>query len=159
MHKKLNFAILSAILLSTAALIADAMPQKDSGDDPEAHPPPTKADLKIVQRAREILSEPSIWNRSDTRDCPNDAKAFSLYCSLGKATREVTGGFQHRGAAMQEARFVIDEIAPNRQKYHHRLMDYNNDPTTTFHDIQRVFNLMENHIRTRLREESLKTNH
>jgi len=159
MHKKVNSVIVSAVLLFTAALIADATPQKDSGDDPEAHPPVTKADLQIVQRAREILNDPSKWNRSDTRECPDDTKTFSLYCSLEKATKEVTGSFQHRGAAMQEARFVIDEIAPNRQKYHHRLMDYNNDPSTTFRDIQKVFNLMENHIAKRLPEESPKTNH
>jgi hypothetical protein len=28
---------------------------------------------------------------------------------LEKVTNEVTGKFEHRGAAMQEARFVIDE--------------------------------------------------
>jgi len=159
MHKKVNFAIASAVLLFTAARITEAMSQKDPGDDPEVHPPVTKTDLKIVQRAREILNDPSKWNRSDTRDCPDDAKTFSLYCSLEKATREVTGGFQHRGAAMQEARFVIDEIAPNRPNYHHRLMDYNNDPSTTFRDIQKVFKLTENHITKRLRDESPRTNH
>lgn len=123
MSKQANFAILSAVLLLAAAVMADAVLQKGSGDDPEARPQVTKADLKIVQRAREILNDPSKWNRADTRDCPDDAKTFSLYCSLEKATKEVTGSFQHRGAAMQEARFVIDEIAPNRQKYHHRFID------------------------------------
>jgi hypothetical protein len=44
---------------------------------------------------------------------------------LEKATDEVSGKFEHRGATMQEARFVIDEIAPNRTNYNHRLMDYN----------------------------------
>lgn len=159
MSKQANFAIFFAVLVFTAALIADAMPQKGSGDDADAHPPVTKADLRIVQRAREILNDPSKWNRADTRDCPDDARTFSLYCSLEKATKEVTGSFQHRGAAMQEARFVVDEIAPNRQKYHHRLMDYNNDSSTTFRDIQKVFNLMENRITKRLLEESRKTNH
>src|ERR1700679_4148837 len=47
-------------------------------------------------------------------------------------TDEVSGRFEHRGAAMQEARFVIDEIAPHARSYEHRLMGYNNDPTTTF---------------------------
>src|SRR5262249_36184041 len=103
MHEKLSLAIVFPVLLFAASLIAGAMPQKDFGDDPEARPPVTKGDLKIVQRAREILNDPSKWNRSDTRFCPADAKTFSLYCSLEKATREVTGGFQHRGAAMQEA--------------------------------------------------------
>jgi hypothetical protein len=55
---------------------------------------------------------------------------------LEKATTEKTGSFAHRGAAMQEARFVIEEIAPNVNYYEHRLRDYNNDPTTTFAGVQ-----------------------
>ena len=69
------------------------------------------------------------------------------------ATNEVSGNFEHRGAAMQEARFVIDEITANRD-YEHRLMDYNNDPTTTFADIQKVFTMLEGRIRKRLKEQS-----
>ena len=159
MHTKVNVAIVSAILILAANLFADARSQKDSADDPEAHPPVTQADVKIVHRAREILNDQSKWNRSDTRKCPDDAKTFSLYCALEEATKEVTGSFQHRGAAMQEARFVIDEIAPHHQQYHHRLMDYNNDPSTTFADIQKVLELMENHIAKRLREQSAITKH
>jgi len=49
---------------------------------------------------------------------------------------------------------VIDEIAPNRKSYKHRLMDYNNDPTTTFADIQKFFRLLEDRIPKRLTEES-----
>ena len=122
-------------------------------DDSEVKPPVTKADVRIVQRAREILSSPDKWNRADNRRCPDGAKTFSLYCALEKATDEVNGDFKHRGAAMQEARFVIDDIAPNRKEYHHRLMDYNNDPTTTFADIQKVFRLLEDRIAKRLEEE------
>jgi hypothetical protein len=114
----------------------------------------TQADVQIVQRARGILSSQSRWNRADTRKCPVDAKTFSLYCALEKATDEVSGKFEHRGAAMQEARFVVDEIAPNRKNYNHRLMDYNNDPTTTFADIQKFFRLLEERVTRRLREES-----
>jgi len=33
-------------------------------------------------------------------------------------------------------------------------MAYNNDPTTTFADIQKVFRLLEDRIAKRLREES-----
>ena len=51
---------------------------------------------------------------------------------------------------MQEARFVIEEIAPDGNRYSHRLMDYNNDPKTTFADIQGVFWLLEKHIAMRL---------
>ena len=114
----------------------------------------TKADVRIVQRAREILNSTSEWNRADTRVCPTDAKTFSLYCALEKATNEIGAKFEHRAAAMQEARFVIDDIAPNRKNYHHRLMDYNNAPTTTFADVQKFFRLLGDRISTRLRDES-----
>jgi len=129
----------------------------NSGDDSNARPPVTKADVKIVQRAREILDSPAKWNRADNRVCPATAKTFSLYCALEKATDEVSGNFEHRGAAMQEARFVIDDIAPNRKDYQHRLMGYNNDPTTTFADIQKVFRLLEDRIAKRLAEQSADT--
>jgi hypothetical protein len=42
----------------------------------------------------------------------------------------------------------------NRKNYKHRLMDYNNDPTTTFADIQKFFRLLEDRITMRLTEES-----
>jgi hypothetical protein len=123
-----------------------------SQDDSEARPPVSKADIEIIKRAQAILDSPSKWNRADTRICPADAKTFSLYCALEKATDEVSGNFEHRGAAMQEARFVIDEIAPNAN-YDHRLMGYNNDPKTTFADIQKVFQLLQSHIEKRLAEQ------
>jgi hypothetical protein len=141
------------VLGAAAALLAQSSSDKNK-DDPDARPPVTKADIRIVQRAKQILDSPAKWNRSDTRVCPAEAKRFSLYCALEKATDEVTGNFQHRSAAMQEARFVIDDIAPNRKNYKHRLMDYNNDPTTTFADIQKVFQLLEDRIAERLTKES-----
>jgi hypothetical protein len=128
-------------------------PANPPGDDSEVRPPVTKDDAKIVRCAREILNSPAKWNRADTRVCPPDAKTFSLYCALEKATDEVSGNFKHRGAAMQEARFVIDEITSNNKNYNHRLMDYNNDPATTFADIQKVFRMLEKRIVERLSEE------
>jgi hypothetical protein len=125
-------------------------------DDSQVRPPVTKADLTIVKRAREILSSPGKWNRADTRICPKDAKTFSLYCAIENATDEVTANFQHRGAAMQEARFLIDDLTKNKD-YDHRLMGYNNDPTTTFADIQKVFDLLEARISKRLETEPAAT--
>jgi hypothetical protein len=143
-------------LIATLALNAQTSPKGSSEekDDPEVRPAVSKADVQIVQRAREILNRPEKWNRADNRVCPDSAKAFSLYCALEKATKETIGSFAHRGAAMQEVRFVIDDIAPNRKSYHHRLMDYNNDPTTTFADIQKVFRMLEDRIVKRLAEEA-----
>ena len=84
-------------LIPVIALIALALPmqwltaQNTSEDNPEARPPVTKADVQIVKRARKILNSESKWNRADNRICPTDAKTFSLYCALEKATKEVTG--------------------------------------------------------------------
>lgn len=119
-------------------------------DDPDARPPLTKVDLEIAKRAAEILNSPERWNRADDRVCAADAKTFSLYCALEMATDQVRGNFAHRGAAMQEARFVVEEVAPNLRHYGHRLMDYNNDPTTSFADIQGVFWLIEKHIEVQI---------
>jgi len=157
MTGKTHILFLAAILVFRPTLRAQVPSDKTanpSGDDSNVRPPVTKADVKIVQRAREILSSPSKWNRADTRVCPPEAKTFSLYCALEKATNEVSGNFKHRGAAMQEARFVIDEITPKAKNYDHRLMGYNNDATTTFADIQKVLELLEERIAKRLTEES-----
>jgi hypothetical protein len=157
MAGKTHILILAAILVFGPVLKAQVPSDKTanpSGDDSNVRPPVTKADVKIVQRAREILSSPSKWNRADTRVCPPEAKTFSLYCALEKATNEVSGNFKHRGAAMQEARFVIDEIAPKAKNYDHRLMGYNNDATTTVADIHKVFELLEERVAKRLTEES-----
>lgn len=124
----------------------------NNSDDANARPPVTKTDVQIVQHAHQILDSPSVWNRADTRVCLGDAKTFSLYCALEKATNEVTGKFEHRGAVMQEARFVIDEELAKGNHYDHRLKDYNNDPKTTFVDVQRFFDLLEARIQKRLEE-------
>jgi hypothetical protein len=153
MKSRSSLFVMECVFIVNAA-IAQTQPNRSPDlDNPNARPPVTKADLRIVQRAREILSSPSMWNRADTRVCPPTAKTFSLYCALEKATDEVSGKFEHRGAAMQEARFVIDDIAQNPKNYQHRLMGYNNDPTTTFADIQKVFRLLEERIAKRLSDQ------
>jgi hypothetical protein len=132
---------------------ADSAGASIPGEVSEARPPVTETDLRIVRRAREILNTPAKWNRADTRVCPPGAGTFSLYCALEQATREVTGTFGHRDAAMQESRFVIDDIAPNAPYYTHRLMHFNNDTATTFFDVQKFFQLLDERIAARLAEE------
>ncbi len=145
-----GFAVGCLVLLAQAG---QQQPANPTGDDSNARPPVTEADLRIAKRAQEILDTPSKWNRADTRKCPAGAKTFSLYCALERATDEVSGNFKHRGAAMQEARFVIDDVAPNAKTYEHRLMGYNNDPATSFADIQRFFRVLQDRIKKRLANE------
>ena len=144
------YLVIAILLLPFAVNAQTNATQSAAADDSKVRPPITKADLQVVRRAREILDSPSKWNRVDNRVCPTEAKTFSMYCALQMATNEVSGKSEHRGAALQEARFVIDEIAVDRN-YNHRLMDYNNDPTTTFADIQEVFQITESLIALRLK--------
>ncbi len=99
---------------------------------------PGPLDEKILRRAADILSTSAVWNRADDRKCPADAKTWSIYCAMEKATQEVTGATHHRRPAMEAVRVIVDERTADR-KYDHRLMDYNNDPTTTLSDVQSLF--------------------
>jgi hypothetical protein len=134
--------ILSAISLSGQ--------NSTPGDSADASPPVSQNDIRIVRRARDILSSSAKWNRADNRQCPANESTYSLYCALEQATREISTKFEHRGAAMQQARFVIDDDLAKGNHYHHRLMDYNNDPKTTFSDVQRFFALLEQRIQRSL---------
>jgi hypothetical protein len=147
-------SLLIALLLLPFAVMAQGT-SSQSASDSKVRPPVTKADLQIVKRARELLDSALKWNRADNRVCPAQAKTVSLYCALQMATIEVGGRAEHRGAALQEARFVIDEIAADRN-YEHRLMNYNNDPTTTFADIQEVLRITESLITLRLKANGSK---
>ena len=99
---------------------------------------PNAVDEKIVRRAAAILSSEKVWNRADDRNCPAAAKTWSIYCAMEKATIEVSGGFHHRRPALQFVREIVDKRTAGR-RYHHRLMDYNNDPTTRLSDVQSLF--------------------
>lgn len=50
----------------------------------------------------------------------------------------MTGGFHHRRPAGELVREIVDERAKNRN-YNHRMMDYNNDPTTKLADVRSLF--------------------
>lgn len=150
----LRSSLLIAVLVLPIAVKAQGTTVQIPGGS-NVRPPITKADLQIVKRAREILYSEAKWNRADNRICPAEAKTFSLYCALQMATVELGGKAEHRGAALQEARFVIDEIAVDRN-YEHRLMNYNNDPTTAFADIQEVLRITESLITLRLKANGIK---
>ncbi len=144
---------LIALVIFVFATTVGAQDAKSS-DPSDAKPPVSRNDLQIVRRARQILDSPSKWNRSDDRKCPKTQRTYSLYCALEKATEQTSDNFEHRGAAMQEARFVIDDVLAVGNHYNHRLMDYNNDPKTTFADVQKFFSLLEERIKKRLAEQS-----
>jgi hypothetical protein len=99
----------------------------------------SELDRDIIRRAASILSSDSVWNHgADDRHCAAEATRWSVYCAMERATAEITGGFHHRRPALQLVRRIVEERTVGR-KYRHRLMDYNNDPSTTFEDVGSVF--------------------
>ena len=99
---------------------------------------PSDLDREIVQRAALMLSSESNWNRADDRRCPSTARTWSIYCAMERATIEVTGAFHHRRPALEVVREIIDQRTTGRN-YQHRLMDYNNDPSTHLDDVRTLF--------------------
>ena len=93
--------------------------------------PPSDLDREIVRRAAVMISSSAVWNRADNRKCAKDAKTWSIYCAMEQATIDVTGAFHHRRPALQVVRELVDKRSEARD-YQHRLMDYNNDPSTRF---------------------------
>jgi hypothetical protein len=144
---------LFAHLILVGTLVLTAQDARFTGPA-DANPPVSETDIRIVRRASEILNSPSKWNRADNRECAATRTTYSLYCALEKATDEVSKKFKHRGAAMQQARFVIDEVLAKGNHYQHRLKDYNNDPKTTFSDVQKFFTLLEKRIEKQLAAQS-----
>ena len=118
-------------------------------DESQANPPARASDLAVVREARRILESPARWNSHDTRDCPAAARTFSFYCALVEASDRVTGDLEQRGAAMQEARFVVDALA-NGRTFPHRLMDFNNDAGTGYGGVQDALLLLEQRVQQRV---------
>jgi hypothetical protein len=118
----------------------------------DRNPPVTEQDVRILLRATDLLKEESAWNRSDDRVCEDDERQDkrSLFCALQKACIDVLGEYQHRRAALQEVRFVVQEVTRGRE-FAHRLRDYNNLPETSLADIKRVLSTALERVRQRLK--------
>jgi hypothetical protein len=52
-------------------------------------------------------------------------------------------------AATREVRHVIEDLNPGHQ-FSHRLMDYNNLPTTDFDDVKRVLRLARGRVASQI---------
>lgn len=110
----------------------------------------TRGGLDILKRSQIILSSKSVWNSKDNRKCSRLDKQWSLYCSLVKASMDLSGEFDHRLGVIEELRRTITSYSKNK-KYEHRLMDFNNDSLTTFSDIKKVLSLTTTKVEKRLK--------
>jgi len=147
--------LLAALAASGAAQTKNPQPApsiqftKTSPEAESRSQPVTSEDLRILQRADQILSSPAVWNRQDTRTCQPSDRTWSLFCALEKASLDVLGEYRHREAALQEVRFAIMD-ATNNRPFEHRLMDYNNLPSTRFEDIKAVLKVATDRVSAKL---------
>jgi hypothetical protein len=135
---------------ASASATPDSASPASSADDSDVAPTPTELDVRILHRADELLADASRWEHGGDRECPSGARSWNLYCAIHQASLDVSGTFQHRSAAMQEVRWVVDERL-HGQQLGHRLMGYNNLPTTTFADIKSLLAEAATRIEAKLR--------
>ena len=114
--------------------------------------PVTNDDLRILQRAADLLKNESVWNRQDDRECDDDEATGkrSLFCALQKACIDILGAYDHRRVALQEVRFAVED-ATRGQEFEHRLRDFNNLPTTQLADIKKVLQVATDRVKSRLK--------
>ena len=148
--------LVMGIAIATAGSAAHAQDRaalqrqgKTSAELERRDQPATKEDLRILERASQILSSAAVWNRRDTRECHPGDRTWSLFCALEKASREVLTEYRHREVALQEVRFAIEDVTDGRE-FSHRLMDYNNLSSTEFADIKRVLTIATHRVRIKL---------
>ena len=112
-------------------------------DDPVV--PVTEDDLQIIQLAKSMLSEEKYWNENGGRNCSDDLgnKSYSIYCAIKIASLEVENHYNHRNAALQKLRHLIELKFPDR-KWNHRLMDFNNMDEVEYSDIVYILDEIEN---------------
>jgi len=117
--------------------------------------PVTVEDLRILEKADALLKDESAWNRNDDRQCDDDKASgkWSLSCALDVACIEVLGQYDHTRAALQEVRFVVEEVTAGRQ-FEGRLMGFNNLPETRFEDIKRVLRVARERVAARQKRQS-----
>lgn len=114
-------------------------------------PPASKTDLEILDICFDYMKDSTSWNQNDDRKCDTDKsdKLWSLFCVIKIASIEKYGEYNHRGAVIQKARSVIDELYPNHG-YAHTLMDFNNNSSTKFKDILKVLSIVKERIEKEL---------
>ena len=115
--------------------------------------PVTNDDLRILQRAADLLKNESVWNRKDDRECADDEATGkrSLFCALQKACIDILGAYDHRRVALQEVRFAVED-ATRGQEFEHRLRDFNNLPTTQLADIKKVLQVATDRVKSRMKD-------
>jgi hypothetical protein len=111
---------------------------------------PTADDIAIIDRALALLPSAEVWNKNDNRQCPSGANKLSLFCALMQATTELSGGVHYRQPAMQAVREELNVVDATRIKTH-RIMDYNNHPSTTLAEVHALLQRAKSRVASEVR--------
>jgi len=108
----------------------------------------SQTDLKILLKAKELLSTEENWLKNSQRACTGNPP-FNLYCALKTASNIIDGKYIHRRPALQEVRFTIDDTFNDRWTVH-RLADFNNHAYTSYVDVLSVLEITINRVKLKL---------
>jgi hypothetical protein len=110
----------------------------------------SQTDLKILDRALELLGDGKGWNKVDNRVCDSEAYPYkwSLFCALHQASIEIGSEYQHLRPAIQASRQAIGEFSAGK-KYAHLLQDFNNE-ALDFNPIGKVLERAREIIKERI---------
>jgi len=115
--------------------------------------PVDQKDLEIVEKAGRLLSQRKHWDHEESPSCMPVNRRFGLGCALRFASELVLGEYQHRRTALQEIRFAILEVS-GRSEYKHKILEFNNAPTTDYADVQEVLSIALGRVAERLELQS-----
>ncbi len=114
-----------------------------------------EVDETILRQTRVYLADMSHWDRHDLTNmdeaptkgfnCPKVVPR-SLFCTLYFASVAAAGDYAHFRPAVEAVRQAI-VLARGRGVYRHPLVDFNNDPRTTLHDVHAVLDMAVQVIR------------
>lgn len=142
----LTISLALASTVSVTAVLAQNTAVPTSDELERRDQPVTNEDLRILQRANQILASSTVWNRHDTRICNPADKTWSLFCALEKASLDVLGEYRHRDLALQEVRFAVEDATKGKEF----------EPSTTFADIKRILKVATDRVSGRLAAQNSK---
>lgn len=129
----------------------EPVPSVDCGDDCQQQGLIYSAeDIRIIEKAIELLSAPAAWNSQDALgSCASEADNYSIRCAMVKATEEVTGrtprGRQNVPPVLLDLVFTITARSQGQQPGN-VLITYNNDPKTSAEDMISMLEVVRKRI-------------
>ncbi len=98
-------------------------------------------DIKVIQKAKHLLSEEKKWSRSYDNQC-SELNQYSLFCALKNAQIDIYGKYYHRGNVMKTTRRTIKKIQPQK-RFKHPIRDYNQLEEINFNDVQLLLDMIQ----------------